>query len=58
LLTKDFKKVMIFSVIIGLVATLSGFVISYVFDIASGATIVVTVTFIFALCMLYNRIKR
>jgi ABC-type Mn2+/Zn2+ transport system permease subunit len=57
LIANDFKKVLIFSVIIGLVSTLVGFFFSYVFDLASGASMVVTVTFVYLACLVISKVR-
>ncbi|MCE5300313.1 MAG: metal ABC transporter permease [Spirochaetia bacterium] len=58
LLTRDFKKMMALSAVISVVSTLTGFAFSYIFNLASGATIVVTATFIFAVITVGVRVLR
>lgn len=58
-LTSDYRVLLSLSVVIGVVAVVVGLVLSYVLDLASGATIVVTATAIFggsyAIGMIQNR---
>ncbi len=49
LLTKNFKKLIILAIIISMISTITGFILSFVFNLASGATIVVTATIIFGI---------
>jgi ABC-type Mn2+/Zn2+ transport system permease subunit len=58
LITRDFKKVMLYAVIISLISTTAGFVFSYMFNLASGATIVVTATLIFATLTAVSKLTR
>lgn len=48
LFTKDFKKLIVWSAVIAFVGTVAGLVISYFADIPSGAVIIFTLVFIFA----------
>src|ERR1035437_3647959 len=57
LLTHDFKKLMILSVIISVISTVSGFVFSYAFNLASGAAIVVVATLIFGGVTVASRLR-
>jgi ABC-type Mn2+/Zn2+ transport system permease subunit len=58
LITNDFKKLLVLSVIISIISTIIGFIFSYVFNLASGATIVVTATVIFGGLTVANRVLR
>ncbi len=58
LTTNDFKKLLVLSVIISIISTVAGFVFSYMFNLASGATIVVTATLIFGTATVLSRLKR
>jgi ABC-type Mn2+/Zn2+ transport system permease subunit len=50
-LTKNIVPMVALSVVCGLVSTLSGLYLSYILDLASGATIVLTATVLFGLAM-------
>jgi len=58
LLTDDFKKMMWFSVGIGVGASWLGLFLSTWLNVASGAAIVMTVTLIFFLCFLFSPQRR
>jgi zinc transport system permease protein len=59
LLTTHFRRLIFYAIVISIFSTLIGFVLSYVFDLASGATIVITATIIFSiLTLLTKNIKR
>jgi zinc transport system permease protein len=47
--TKDFKKLIVLSIIIGIIGSFSGLFLSYTFDIPSGATIIFLLVIIFIL---------
>jgi zinc transport system permease protein len=53
--TYNIKKVMVFSVIIGIILTIIGLLFSYIFNIASGATIVLTLAIAF---IIFSLIKK
>jgi ABC-type Mn2+/Zn2+ transport system permease subunit len=55
LLTKDFKKLMLLAILISLISTIAGFSLSFIFNLASGATIVVTATVIFGAITLFTK---
>lgn len=57
LMTSDFKKLLVLSVIISIISTVAGFILSYAFNLASGATIVVTATLIFGVATVASRLK-
>ena len=58
LVTRDFGRVMLYAVLISLVSTLAGFALSYTFNLASGATIVVAATVIFGALTLWSKLVR
>jgi ABC-type Mn2+/Zn2+ transport system permease subunit len=58
LITKDFKKMMFLAVVISLISTVAGFFFSYIFNLASGATIVVTATLIFGGITAFTKLIR
>jgi ABC-type Mn2+/Zn2+ transport system permease subunit len=55
LVSANFKKVMLIAVLLSIISTISGFFFSYIFDLASGATIVVTATVIFGIITLVTK---
>lgn len=57
-LTDDFKKMMLLSVLIGVGSTWIGLILSSSFNIASGATIVMTATILFFLCSAFSPNRR
>ncbi|MBN1482096.1 metal ABC transporter permease [candidate division KSB1 bacterium] len=57
-LTDDFKKMMLLSVLIGVASTWIGLFLSSWFDIASGATIVLTATIVFFVCSAFSPNRR
>jgi ABC-type Mn2+/Zn2+ transport system permease subunit len=58
MLTVDFKKLIAISAVISVVSTVAGFAFSYAFNLASGATIVVTATLLFGGVSLFSKIKK
>lgn len=58
LITREFRKLIVISVIISMISTIAGFAFSYMFNLASGATIVVTATLIFGGLTVISRIKK
>jgi ABC-type Mn2+/Zn2+ transport system permease subunit len=58
LITRDFKKLLVLSIIISIISTIAGFIFSYMFNLASGATIVVTATLIFGVSTVLSKLKR
>ncbi|MCD4732320.1 MAG: metal ABC transporter permease, partial [Bacteroidales bacterium] len=54
---KDFKKIIFFSIIIGLTGSISGLILSYYINIPSGATIIFTLVLIFLILRLIRSIK-
>ncbi len=56
--TKSLKKMMIMAVILGAVFTIAGLWLSYVLDIASGATIIIVSAFTLLASTLGQRVKR
>lgn len=58
LLINDFKKMMLYSIIIGVGSCWLGLFLSTLFNIASGATIVITATFIFFNCYVLSPKRR
>lgn len=57
LFVKDFKKIIFLSIIIGLIGSISGLVISYYVNIPSGATIIFTLVLIFLILRIIRSIK-
>ena len=57
LFVKDFKKIIFLSIIIGLIGSISGLVISYYVNIPSGATIIFTLVLIFLILRIVRSIK-
>ncbi len=57
-LTDDFRRMMAIAVGVGIVSAVAGLFLSYWFDVASGATIVLTATLIFAGCALLSPRRR
>ncbi len=53
--TYDIKKVMIFSVIIGMILNIIGLLLSYIFNLASGATIILVLGIAFAVFSLLKK---
>jgi len=53
LLTHRFNWMMVYSVLIGTGSTMVGLAISYKFDLAAGATIVITSAFVFLVCLIF-----
>jgi len=57
-LTRNFVRMMLISVLIGLVSGVLGLFLSYWWDLASGATIVLTAAVIFFVCFLFSPRRR
>ena len=57
LFTKDFKKLLILSIIFAFIGTISGLFTSYFLDIPSGAAIIFTLIIMFGILRLYKFIK-
>lgn len=57
LFVNDYKKMIWYSIIIGIAGTLSGLALSYYLNIPSGATIICSLVIIFAIARLVHRIK-
>lgn len=57
-LTKDVKRMFILSPIFGIASSVGGLCLSYYFDLPSGATIVIILTFIFFLTAIFNAVRR
>jgi len=57
LFTRDYKRLMIYSVLFGLAGTFSGLFISFYLNIPSGATIIFTLVFIFGISRLLKWIR-
>lgn len=53
--TYDIKKVMVFSVIIGIVLNVAGLLLSYIFNLASGATIILVLAVAFTIFSLLKK---
>lgn len=53
--TYDIKKLMLFSVVIGAILTVVGLLISYIFNLASGATIILVLGIIFTVVSLVKK---
>ncbi|MFK5969302.1 MAG: metal ABC transporter permease [Candidatus Marithrix sp.] len=58
LFTKDFKNIIIFSIVIGLVGAFLGLVLSYKINIPSGASIIFSLVMIFILAKTIQLLKR
>ena len=58
LLSRRFEVILVLSAIIGVLGTLSGLVLSYYWNTASGATIVALVTILFLFAALFKFIRR
>ncbi len=58
LLTKDYKKIIILSILIGFAGSLCGLVISYFLNIPSGATIIFSLVCIYLLLRLYLNLRK
>ena len=56
-LSRDFGKMMVLSAVFGVLSVVVGLVLSYYINTASGATIVLTATTIFALALLWKRLR-
>ena len=57
-LTRRFRNMMILSVVLGVVSGVAGLILSYYFNLASGATIVITATVIFFLSLAFSPKRR
>jgi ABC-type Mn2+/Zn2+ transport system permease subunit len=57
-LTRSFVRMMLIAVLVGVLSGVLGLFLSYWWDIASGATIVLTATVIFLLCFLFSPKRR
>jgi len=57
-LTRRFRNMMILSVVLGVVSGVVGLILSYYFNLASGATIVITATIIFFLSLAFSPKRR
>ncbi len=57
-LTDNFKRMMLFSIILGVFSSWAGLLLSALFNIASGAAIVLTATLIFFICFFYSPKRR
>jgi zinc transport system permease protein len=57
LFTRDFRKMMILSVLFAFTGTFSGLIISYFLNIPSGATIIFTLIILFGVMKLVRRDK-
>jgi zinc transport system permease protein len=53
--THDIKKLMFFSVIIGIILTIAGLLLSYIFNLASGATIILVLGIAFTIFSLLKK---
>ena len=58
MLTTDIKKLITISAAISVISTVAGFALSYAFNLASGATIVVTATLLFGGVSLFSSVKK
>lgn len=58
LLTDSFNRMMLYSIVIGASCGVIGMYLSYAFDAASGATIVLTQSFFFCLALLITSLQR
>lgn len=57
-IAKSFKQTLVYSVICSLISVMSGLIISYYFDLASGGTIVVTALVIFCICLAVKKLRK
>ncbi len=57
-LTRSFVRMMLIAVLVGVLSGVLGLLLSYWWDIASGATIVLTATVIFLLCFAFSPKRR
>ncbi|MDI7276428.1 MAG: metal ABC transporter permease [Anaerolineae bacterium] len=57
-LTNDFRRMMAIAIAVGVVSGITGLFLSYWFNVASGATIVLTATFLFGLAALFSPRRR
>jgi manganese/iron transport system permease protein/iron/zinc/copper transport system permease protein len=58
LLTDSFNRMVLISVVLGVICGLVGMYLSYLLDAASGATIVLTQSFVFAMALLYSSLRK
>lgn len=56
LFTYDFKKIIVTSIILGMIITISGLFISYQFNIASGATIILLGTIMYFIAFIIKKV--
>lgn len=54
LFTTNFRNIILLSVLIAFFGTVAGLIISYIFDIPSGATIIISLVLTFAVAKLFN----
>lgn len=54
LFTRSFRHIILFSVLIAFFGAVTGLIISYIFDIPSGATIIISLVLIFAVAKLFT----
>jgi manganese/iron transport system permease protein len=57
-LTRNFVRMMLLSVLLGVVSGVAGLFLSYWLNLASGATIVLTAAAIFFLCFVFSPKRR
>jgi ABC-type Mn2+/Zn2+ transport system permease subunit len=57
-ITRNFRLMMLLSVLVGVVCGVVGLVLSYQFDLAPGATIVLTATGLFLICLIFSPRRR
>jgi len=57
-LTDNFRKMMLLSIMLGIFSSWAGLILSAIFNVASGATIVLTATFIFFVCFFCSPQRR
>jgi zinc transport system permease protein len=58
LLTKDYKKIIYLSILIGFAGSVSGLIISYFMNIPSGATIIFSLAFLYLILRLIVRLRK
>jgi zinc transport system permease protein len=58
LLTKDYKKIIYLSILIGFAGSVSGLIISYFLNIPSGATIIFSLAFFYLILRLIIRLRK
>jgi zinc transport system permease protein len=57
LFTRDFRKMILLSILFGFAGSLSGLIISYFLNIPSGATIIFTLVVMFGIFRVIKRLK-